>query len=144
MDQSAIVLFDGVCNLCNGAVNFIIDRDPKKKFLFASLQSAAAKKLLQQYHLPTSNFDSIVLIKEGKVFEKSNAVLEIVRELGKGWSLFYAFKLLPRFTRDPLYNLIARNRYRWFGKSDQCRVPTKDLISRFLPENDPQSFSVEV
>ncbi|MGI9542775.1 MAG: thiol-disulfide oxidoreductase DCC family protein [Cyclobacteriaceae bacterium] len=143
MDQSAIVLFDGVCNLCNGAVNFVIDRDPKKKFVFASLQSFAAQELLKQFHLPLSDFKSIVLIKQGVVFDKSNAVLEITRELGSGWPILYAFKIIPKFLRDGLYELIAKHRYKLFGKRDQCRVPTQDLLSRFLPENNHQSFAVE-
>lgn len=143
MDQPAIVLFDGICNLCNGAVNFVIDRDPKKKFVFAALQSSAAQKLLKQYQLPSSDFKSIVLIKQGVVFDRSNAILEIVRGLGSGWPILFVFKVVPKFLRDAAYRLIARHRYRLFGKKDHCRVPTPDLLSRFLPENDHHSYAVE-
>lgn len=143
MDQPAIVLFDGVCNLCNGAVNFVIDRDPKKNFIFASLQSSAAQELLKQFHLPLSDYKSIVLIKQGVVFDRSDAILEIARELGKGWPVLYAFKVIPKFIRDGLYKLIAKHRYKLFGKRDQCRVPTKDILTRFLPESNHQSFAVE-
>lgn len=143
MDQPAVVLFDGVCNLCNGAVNFVIDRDPKKKFVFASLQSASAQELLEKFQLPLADFKSIVLIKQGVVFDRSNAVLEIAHDLGYGWKLLYAFKIIPKFIRDGLYQLIAKYRYRLFGKRDQCRVPTKDMLSRFLPESNHQSLAVE-
>lgn len=127
-----IVLFDGVCNLCNYAVNFIIDRDPQAKFVFGSLQSAEAKRLLQKYGLASDHLDSLVLIKGDKVFVKSNGALEIARDLNGLWPFFYIFKLIPYPIRDIIYNLVARYRYRFFGKTDTCRYPTKELKTRFL------------
>lgn len=125
-----LIFFDGVCNLCNGAVNFIIDRDPKHKFQFASLQSAKAKELLPAEAFDT---DSIVLLtKEDRLLTKSSAALEIARNLSGLWPLFYIFIILPAFVRDAVYDLIAKNRYKWFGKQDSCRMPTPDLKERFL------------
>jgi predicted DCC family thiol-disulfide oxidoreductase YuxK len=127
-----IILFDGVCNLCDGAVNFIIDRDEKNIFRFASLQSEAGKEWLQKTGLAHTGIDSIVLIKDGRAFVKSEAALEIARHLKGGWPLLRVFKILPKSLRDSAYDLIARNRYRWFGKQEQCRVPTPELKERFL------------
>lgn len=128
-----IVLFDGVCNLCNRSVQFIIRRDDKEKFLFASLQSEAGKALLQQFHLPSdADPESIILIKGQAVYRYSSAVLQIARNLGGVWSLAYAFIILPRFVRDGIYKFIARNRYRWFGRQDSCMLPTAALKAKFL------------
>ncbi len=127
-----VILFDGVCNLCNSSVLFIVKRDPKANFKFASLQSEFGKSHLEKYGLPVTELNSVLLIKEGKLFQKSNAALEIAKQLGGGWPVFYIFKLVPEFLRDGIYNWIARNRYRWFGKKDACMIPTPDLKSRFL------------
>jgi predicted DCC family thiol-disulfide oxidoreductase YuxK len=127
-----IVLFDGVCNLCNREVQFIIKRDKKKQFLFTPLQSKAAQVLLEKFNLPTSNFDSFVLVENGKIYLKSTAVLRIARRLGFGWSLLYVFIIVPPFARNAVYDLVARNRYKWFGKKETCMVPTADLKQRFL------------
>jgi predicted DCC family thiol-disulfide oxidoreductase YuxK len=127
-----ILLFDGVCNLCNGLVQFMIKRDPKRKFKFASLQSNSAQKLLDRFGLPKNEFDSFVLIKGDKYFLKSTAVLLVLKELGGFWRLFYAFTVLPRSFRDFIYDRVAKSRYRIFGKRDQCMIPTPDLQSRFL------------
>ena len=127
-----IILFDGVCNLCNSAVNFIIDRDPNHRFRFASLQSPTGQQLLAQYPLPGGPVDSIVLIKDGRSYVKSDAALGIARQLSGGWSFLALFKVVPRFLRDAVYDGIARNRYRLFGKSDACRIPTKELRALFL------------
>ena len=129
------ILFDGVCNFCNAAINFIIDRDRTRRFVFAPLQSAVGRDLLQQHDYPTdtgTDLRSVVLIKEGRVYEKSDAALEIARHLGSGWPLLYAGKIIPRLLRDGLYDWIARNRYRWFGKQEACRLPTPALRQRFL------------
>lgn len=130
--QNDIVLFDGVCNLCNFAVNFIIDRDPSGRFVFASQQSEEGKSLLSKYGIPTHRMDSLVLIRGEKVFIKSSAALEIARYLRGPWSVFYFFRPVPYPIRDFLYNLVARNRYRLFGKRDSCRYPTQELKARFL------------
>ena len=129
-----VVLFDGVCNLCNGAVQFILDRDPAGTFRFASLQSERAAALLRAHGLepPAGDPESMVLIDGGRVYERSSAALRIARRLRGGWSLLYALVIVPRALRDAVYRVVARNRYRWFGKSDQCRVPTPELRARFL------------
>ncbi len=127
-----VILFDGVCNLCNNSVLFIIKRDPKAKFKFASLQSEFGKSHLEKFGLPFTELNSVLLIKDGKLFQKSNAALEIAKYLGGGWPVFYVFKLVPAFLRDGVYNWIARNRYRWFGKKDACMIPTPALKTRFL------------
>ncbi|MDX1627091.1 MAG: thiol-disulfide oxidoreductase DCC family protein [Fulvivirga sp.] len=125
-----IVFFDGVCNLCNGAVNFIIDRDQRKRYQFASLQSAYAENLLKDR---AQKLDSIVLLtKDGQLLDKSSAVLEIARRLKGGWFLLYGFKIIPKPVRDRLYDFIAKNRYKWFGRRDFCKIPTPELKERFL------------
>lgn len=130
--KEPIVLFDGVCNLCNGAVQFIIKRDKEKKFRFASLQSESGQKFLNQYGLPTASFNSFVLIVGDRYFIKSTAVLNVLKELGGISKMFYAFIILPKPLRDFVYDLIAKSRYQLFGKNDSCMVPTPDLRQRFL------------
>ena len=130
-----VILFDGVCNLCNGWVNFVIDRDPTARFRFASLQSDEALDLLESVGHPIgqrSEPDSILLIDGDRVFHRSDAVLRILGDLSGAWPILGAFWIIPRFIRDSAYNLIARNRYSWFGRTDACRVPEEDLMSRFL------------
>ena len=133
MESKEIIFFDGVCNLCNGAVNFIIDRDRQGRFLFASLQSDLAKDKLSHTNVDVSRLDSIILLKkDGTIREKSSAILHIAKGLGGGWPLMYVFMLLPKPIRDLAYDFIARNRYKWFGRQDQCRMPTPELRQRFL------------
>jgi predicted DCC family thiol-disulfide oxidoreductase YuxK len=127
-----IILFDGVCNLCNSSVLFIIHRDPKAKFRFASLQSDYGKNLLNRFGLSDSELNSVLLIKEDKLFQRSNAALEIARHLTGGWPLLYGFKIIPVFLRDWIYSWIASNRYKWFGKKDSCMIPIPELKSRFV------------
>jgi predicted DCC family thiol-disulfide oxidoreductase YuxK len=127
----AIILFDGVCNLCSGSVQFVIKRDPPAYFKFASLQSDFGQKQLQKLGLDQQSFHSIILISGNKVYQRSDAALEIARKLKGVWPLFYGFKILPRFLREAVYNLISRNRYKLFGKKDACWIPTPDLKSRF-------------
>ncbi|SFS31434.1 thiol-disulfide oxidoreductase DCC family protein [Lutibacter maritimus] len=131
-EGKSIIFFDGVCNLCNSSVNFIIKHDKKKQFLFASLQSDAAKEILLQYNSKKINLDSIVLLDNGKLYEKSTAALRISKHLNNGLFLLYIFIIIPTFIRDYLYNYIAKNRYKWYGKKDSCMIPTIDLKSRFL------------
>jgi predicted DCC family thiol-disulfide oxidoreductase YuxK len=126
-----VILFDGVCNLCNGAVRFIIRRDRYGRFRFAPLQSKAAESLLRAAGagpLP----DSMVLIADGRLHTQSGAVLRIARGLGGLWPLAYAFMIVPRPLRDWTYRIVARNRYRWFGRRDSCMMPTPELNARFL------------
>ncbi len=125
-------MFDGVCNLCNGAVLFVIKRDAKAVFHFAALQSDFGKKQLNELGVSRTNFDTIILLKEGKVYKKSNAALEIAKELNGLWPMLYVFKIIPSFIRDAVYNTIANNRYKWFGKKDSCMLPTPELQARFV------------
>ncbi len=132
--DAPLILFDGVCNLCSASVNFVIDHDPNARFRFAALQSDAAIYTLAQHGvtLPAGDPDSFVLVEGGHVYERSTAALRVARNLGGVWRLLYAFIVVPAFLRDAVYKLVARNRYRWFGKSDTCRVPTPELRARFL------------
>ncbi len=127
-----IILFDGVCNLCNGSVLFIIKRDPQSKFRFASLQSELGMKLIDEFEFPQGELSSVLLVKDQKLFQKSNAALEITRQLSGLWPMLYVLKIIPPFIRNSVYDWIARNRYRWFGKKDACMIPTPELRSRFV------------
>ncbi|WP_020526329.1 thiol-disulfide oxidoreductase DCC family protein [Flexithrix dorotheae] len=127
-----VILFDGVCNLCNSSVNFIIDRDPQAKFKFTSLQSEEGQEILNEFNLPTKDFDTIIYVENGKLYNKSSAALKIAKGLNGAWPLLYIFYFLPKFFRDFFYNIIAKNRYKWFGKEDACRIPTPELKSRFI------------
>jgi predicted DCC family thiol-disulfide oxidoreductase YuxK len=127
-----IVFFDGVCNLCNGAVNFLIGQDKQQKLKFASLQSKAGEAVLRRYNLPDTDYESFILLKGDKLYQKSDAALEVARLLGGVWWGLYVFKLIPRFLRDAVYSWIARHRYQWFGRKETCRLPTPELQGRFL------------
>lgn len=128
----AVLLFDGVCNLCSGAVRFIIPRDPRGRFHFASLQSAAGERLVSELRIDRQALDSVILIEDGRWYAESDAILRITGLLGGAWRLFGAFRLIPRPLRDRLYRLVARNRYRWFGRKEVCWLPTPELRARFL------------
>jgi predicted DCC family thiol-disulfide oxidoreductase YuxK len=130
--DNAVLLFDGVCNFCNSSVNFIMQRDPKGYFKFASLQSAYGQQQLLKAGLNTKEFDSLVLLENGRIYLRSSAALRIVRSLNGLWPLLYVFIIVPPFLRNFLYNIIARNRYRWFGKREECRVPTAEERGRFV------------
>lgn len=132
MDYNNIILFDGVCNFCNSSINFVIERDPNKKFKFAPLQSNAGEKIQKQFNIDSTKLDSVLLIKNGKVLSKSTAALYIAKELKGLWPLLFAFIIVPPFLRNAVYNYIAKNRYKWFGKQDSCMMPTPDVRSRFL------------
>ncbi len=130
--QHPVLLFDGVCNLCNASVQWILKRDKLGQFRFAALQSALGQTLLQERGLSGENFDTVVLIAGNNTFLRSDAPLEIARRLGGFWRLFYVFKVLPRPLRDAIYNFIARNRYRWFGQKESCMLPDPAWKGRFL------------
>ena len=132
MQHHNIILFDGVCNFCNFWVNFTIDRDKDDIFRFAALQSEAGQKLLQEYKLNVSDFDTFVLIVNDKHFTKSTAALKIARKLNYPVKVLYYFIFLPKFLRDLIYSLIAINRYKIFGKRDICRIPSEDERDKFL------------
>ena len=128
----SIILFDGVCNLCNWAVSFVIKHDPRKKFLFASLQSDQAKKLLAEYSINNNEMNSIILVENGKIYTRSAGALRVLKQL-KSWSfLYYCFILVPGFIRDGMYDMIAKRRYRFFGRRDECMIPSPGISSRFL------------
>ncbi len=127
-----LILFDGVCNLCNGLVQFIIRRDPKGKFKFASLQSDVGRSLLKQFNIDPDLLHSIVVVDNDMAFQRSDAALRIAKYLGGGWKILMAFNILPKFFRDAIYNVIAKNRYRIFGKKDSCMIPTPELKERFV------------
>ena len=129
-DGRAVVLFDGVCNLCNASVRFIVDHDRRGRFAFAPLQSEVGRRLLAG-RVP-AGVDSVVLIEGGRVYTRSRAALLIARRLDGLWPLMYALAVVPTPIADALYAWIARNRYRWFGRSEECRVPTPGLRGRFL------------
>jgi predicted DCC family thiol-disulfide oxidoreductase YuxK len=128
----SLVLFDGVCHFCNNSVNFIIDRDPEKKFVFAPLQSELAANALTRFGESNTVIDTIILIQDNKLYKRSRAALEIARKLNGLWPLCYIFIIVPSFIRNFFYNLIAKNRYKWFGQLDACRIPTPDMRERFL------------
>jgi predicted DCC family thiol-disulfide oxidoreductase YuxK len=128
----AVVLFDGVCNFCNYWVNFAIKRDPKKKLRFTPLQGNSAKTLLAQHGISVTDMNTVIFIEKGKVYTQSSAALRIAKNLAGGWKLLYGLMIIPKFLRDAAYNIIARNRYRWYGKKDTCMVPTQELKDRFL------------
>ncbi|MCH7638529.1 MAG: DUF393 domain-containing protein [Bacteroidetes bacterium] len=130
--EHPIILFDGVCNLCNHAVDFVIDRDPELVFRFASLQSHLGERLLTGFEIDTNETDSLVLIEEGRAYVCSTAALRIVRRLGKLWPAVYGLIVVPRPLRDAVYKAIARRRYRWFGRRETCRLPTPEEQARFL------------
>lgn len=132
MGENPIVLFDGVCNLCNSSVQFIIRHDKKKQFRFGSLQGITARKILAEHHLPIDKLDTLILVEGNKLYTHSTAALRIAKRLGGFWKLFYVNIIVPKFLRDSIYKFIARNRYKWFGKRDQCAVPGGELRDRFL------------
>lgn len=133
-DEAPVVLFDGVCNLCNGAVQFILDHDRTKVLRFASLQSDRGQALLRAHGIPIPEGDpeSIVLIQDGHAYERSTAALQIAAHLTAPWSWIRICLVVPRFVRDLVYKLIAKNRYRVFGKTNECRVPTPELRTRMI------------
>ena len=130
--KEGIILFDGICNLCNQSVQFIIKRDPKNYFKFAALQSEQAQLILDQHGIPGDVIDTIVLIENNKIYTQSTAALRIARKLNRLYFLLYIFILIPPFIRNPIYRFIARNRYKWFGKKDSCMMPEPELKNRFL------------
>jgi predicted DCC family thiol-disulfide oxidoreductase YuxK len=132
MEQYPVLLFDGVCNLCNQTVQFIIEHDKKMIFRFASLQSEYGENMLKKYQLLDNQLNSVVLIYKNKIYTHAAAPLEVLRLLGGFWQLGYVFKLVPPFLSNAVYRWVAKNRYKWFGKKESCWLPTAELKSRFL------------
>ncbi len=127
-----IILFDGVCNLCNGAVNFVIQRDKKDKFKFAALQSETGLQLIFKFKIDTAELDSILLVDGEKYYDKSTAALHIAKYLSGAYPLLFMFIIVPKFIRDAIYDYIAKNRYKWFGRKESCMIPTAELKEKFL------------
>jgi predicted DCC family thiol-disulfide oxidoreductase YuxK len=130
--KPVVVLFDGICNLCNGFVKFIIKRDPSGKIKFASLQSDFGRSQLVRMKMDPGLLYSLIVIDGGKTLERSDAVLHVARHLGIPWKLLTVFHFVPKFLRDGIYNMVARSRYRIFGKRESCMIPTPELRKRFL------------
>lgn len=132
LSENPVLLFDGVCNLCNGFVQFVILRDPEAIFRFAPLQSAVGAQLATQAGFPIDELSTVILYDRGKFYTHSDVALEVVRRLPGLWPLLYGLNVIPKSIRDSMYNWVARNRYRWFGKRSSCMVPTPQIRSRFL------------
>lgn len=132
MKDKSIILFDGVCNLCNGTVNFLIRRDRGDRFRFATLQSDTGRRLWAIHHDAGLPPDSFVLIENDKTYDKSTAFLRIVQKLPGGWKLLSGALIIPRFLRDAAYSFVARNRYKWFGKKPSCMLPEPGISYKFL------------
>jgi len=132
LEKFKIILFDGVCNLCNSSVNFIIDNDRRNVFKFASLQSETGSELRKKHNLSSKDIDSVILIDTDRAYIKSDAALRIAAELGGIYKVISYLRFMPGFIRDYFYDIIAKNRYNWFGKKDTCRIPSPELKSKFL------------
>lgn len=130
--ENLILLFDGVCNLCNSTVQFVLKSDKRGCFKFASLQSAYGQNFLEKNKLSQTQFDTFILIEGDSYSIKSTAILKVFRQLRGLWPALYLFIIIPKVIRDPFYNLVAKNRSRIFGKKDSCMVPDKDISSRFI------------
>ena len=131
MMDTNIIIYDGVCNFCNGAVNFINKRDKYNIFVFSPMQSEYATKLIEKYAIDNAGIDTFLLIKNNKCYIWSNAALEISKDLSGFWYLFNVFKIIPAFIRDFFYRLFARNRYLLFGRSKKCVIPSKEVRNKF-------------
>lgn len=130
-DYDKIVLFDGVCNFCESSVQFIIKHDKSNSLKFASLQSKLGNELLLKYNMPTS-LDGVVFIENNKAYFKSSAAFRIARYFGGFWKILQLFSILPLFVTDFAYDIIAKNRYKWFGKKESCMLPSPEIRNRFL------------
>ena len=130
-DSHPLILFDGVCNLCNGAVQFVIRNDTKAIFRFTSMQSNTGKVILGKFSI-SQNVQSFILIENNKAYFKSTAALRVIRKCSPPFSWLYGFIIVPAFIRNLFYDFIARNRYSWFGKKEECMIPGPDRINRFI------------
>jgi predicted DCC family thiol-disulfide oxidoreductase YuxK len=130
--KKSVILFDGYCNLCNSQVNSILRFDSKKFFYFSNLDSSFSKKVIKENKVESLEGNTIILYHNNKIIIKSNAAIKIAYLLGGFFKIFIIFKILPNFIRDGIYDVISRNRYRWFGKSDSCYIPKKEILDRFI------------
>ena len=131
-----VILFDGVCNLCSGVVQFIIKHDPKKQFRFASLQSKFGEEVMKRFGLPIDQYNSFILIENKKIYTRSTGALKVAKKLNGLYPLMYAFIIVPRFIRDAVYNLVAQKRYKWFGKKETCWIPAPELKNLFIDSDE--------
>ncbi|HTF02691.1 MAG TPA: DCC1-like thiol-disulfide oxidoreductase family protein [Bacteroidia bacterium] len=132
LENKGLVLFDGVCQFCNSSVNFMIRKDNTDYFRFLPLQSELGQKIIKQFNLDPENLQTVILLENKRIYTRSTAALRIAKKLKGGWKLFYGFVIIPAFIRDAVYNVVARNRYKWWGKRDSCMVPTPDVKKKFL------------
>ena len=132
MTEQPIILFDGVCNFCNSAVNFTLKRNKKANIMFAPMQSGAGAKILQQYNLDQNDMKSFIFIDNGVVYKQSTGALRVCKYLSGLWPICYGLIIIPKFIRDGIYNWIAKNRYKWFGQKQACMIPTPEVKARFL------------
>ena len=131
-NSNYVILFDGVCNFCNSSINFIIDNDKFNVFKFASLQSEYGQKILNKFNLPVDSFSTLILTDEITYYTRSGAALRIAKHLKFPHNLYYIFIVVPPFIRNFFYDIIARNRYKWFGKKEACRIPSPDERDKFI------------
>jgi predicted DCC family thiol-disulfide oxidoreductase YuxK len=131
-DDKAIILFDGVCNFCNSTINLVIRKDKKDHFRFAPLQSVTGEKILKENGVDANQTESVILYENGKIYKRSAAALRISRHMSGLYPLLYGFMLVPPFIRNAVYDWIAKNRYKWFGKRESCMVPTKEVREKFI------------
>lgn len=127
-----LILFDGVCNLCNNSVQYVIKRDQKNTYLFAPLQSKVGQQIIEQFQIDTVKTDSILLYTNGKLYSKSTAALKVAAKLGFPTNILSMFIIIPAFIRNWVYDFIAKNRYKWYGKKEACMIPTPELKSKFI------------
>lgn len=129
---NSIIVFDGVCNLCNHSVNFLLKKDKKKIFLFTPFQSKYGQSIINHGSENENSDKTVFYLRENQLYKKSTAALYILKDLGGAYSLLFVFIIVPRFLRDFVYSVISRNRYKWFGKKDSCRIPNAEEKNRFL------------
>jgi predicted DCC family thiol-disulfide oxidoreductase YuxK len=132
MKQQPVILFDGVCNFCNGAVNFVIKRDKAARIQFAPLQSEKGRLFARQFGFNAEELKTFIFIEDNRFYTKSTAALKVCRYLGGLWPLCYGLMIVPKFIRNAVYDLLAKNRYKWFGKRDSCMMPTPEIRTRFI------------
>jgi predicted DCC family thiol-disulfide oxidoreductase YuxK len=130
-NTNPVILFDGVCNLCNSSVQFVIKHDPKKQFRFASIQGDYGQQVLKQFDLPPNTLNSFILFKDQQIYTHSTGALMVAKQLSGAWPLLYAFMIIPPFIRNAVYQFIANNRYKWFGKKESCAIPSPELKALF-------------
>lgn len=130
-NTNPVILFDGVCNLCNSSVQFVIKHDPKKKFRFASIQGDYGQQVLKKFHLPPDSLNSFILLEDNQIYTHSTGALKVAKQLSGAWPMLYAFIIIPPFIRNAVYQFIAKNRYKWFGKKETCAIPSPELKALF-------------